>query len=348
MTPPAAGGEGAESERERVLALLRRHGWNANSFQALEPGISYFFEGDDACVAYVETAGAWVAAGAPIAPEARLAEVARRFQAEALRQGKRPRYFAVEERFLERTDLARTLVGAQPVWDPLEWEEILRGSRGLREQLRRARAKGVEVRLLASAELQDTARETRRGIDALIQRWLRSRKMAPLAFLVAVHPFSFSEERRYFVAERDGAVVGFLAVVPVFARGGWFLEDLLRDPRAPNGTTELLVDAAMKHLAQEGIRYATLGLAPLAGVGGWLGSAGRLGSGLYDFRGLHRFKARLRPQGWDPIYLAWPAKEKMLRPLADSLAAFAKGGLLRFGIETFVHARRRARSRQGL
>ena len=71
---PSAPGASMDDERLRVLALLRAFGFNATSFQILEPGYRYFFDGD-ACVAYCETGGAWVAAGAPIAPETRLRDV---------------------------------------------------------------------------------------------------------------------------------------------------------------------------------------------------------------------------------------------------------------------------------
>jgi len=47
---------------DRVLALLKRYGWNATSFQILEPGFRYWFLGDEACVGYVDTGRAWVAA----------------------------------------------------------------------------------------------------------------------------------------------------------------------------------------------------------------------------------------------------------------------------------------------
>ncbi len=348
-----------EASRARVLGLLRLHGWNATSFQALEPGLSYFFdEEDEACVAYVETGGAWVVAGAPIAAEERLASVARRFEEEAARRGRRVRYFAVEARFLERTSLSRLRIGEQPSWDPGAWGESLRGSRNLREQLRRSRAKGVRVRLLSPWEVEDPGSEVRRGMEALIERWMRVRQMAPMGFLVAIHPFPFGAERRYFVAERGGAVVGFLAAIPIYARDGWFFEDLLRDPHAPNGTAELLVDASMRSVAEEGCPYVTLGLAPLAGVSGWLRAAGRLGRSLYDFGGIRRFKARLRPQRWEPIFLAWPSPHPMathsrssppcarlsgareslqkISALVDSLAAFARGGLLRFGALTLL------------
>jgi len=323
-----------EESRRRVLELVRRHGWNATSFQVLEPGLSYFFE-DDACVAYVDTGRAWVVAGAPIAPESRLREVALRFEAEARRRRRRVRFFGVEERFCAGASLDRVRVGEQPVWDPAEWEQILRGSSSLREQLRRSRAKGVRVRVLEPDELADPG-GIRRRIERLIDRWSHSRPMAPMGFLVAIVPFTFRGERRYFVAEREGAVVGFLAAVPVYAREGWLLEDLLRDPEAPNGTAELLVDSAMRRLAEDGCRFATLGLAPLSGAEGWLRTARRLARGLYDFGGLRDFKAKLRPQGWEPIYLAWPKGEDERLAIFDSLAAFAHEGLLRFGLGTLL------------
>ena len=56
-------------QRARALQLLKRYGWNATSFQVLEPGVCYWFDpAREACVAYVDTGRAWVVAGAPIAP----------------------------------------------------------------------------------------------------------------------------------------------------------------------------------------------------------------------------------------------------------------------------------------
>jgi hypothetical protein len=91
-------------ERPRVLALLERHGWNATSFQILEPGFRYWFDGDDACVGYVDTGRAWVAAGPPIAPPERLADVTARFVAAAADARRRVCCFATEARFRDAVD----------------------------------------------------------------------------------------------------------------------------------------------------------------------------------------------------------------------------------------------------
>jgi phosphatidylglycerol lysyltransferase len=158
-----------------------------------------------------------------------------------------------------------------------------------------------------------------------------------MGFLVDVQLFDFAEERRYFVAEREGAVIGLLCAVPIFARGGWFFEDLLRDPRAPNGTTELLVDHAMRAARDEGSAYVTLGLAPLAGpVPTWLERVRGWTRALYDFDGVRAFKAKLSPDGWDAILLAYPEGASANVALYDALLAFARGSFLGFGVRTLL------------
>jgi len=177
----------------------------------------------------------------------------------------------------------------------------------------------------------------RESIDDLTERWLASHPMAPMGFLVQVHTHTFLEERRCFVAEREGQLVGFLGVIPVYARGGWFFEDFLGDPAAPNGTTELLIDAGMRAAAEGGIRYVTLGLVPLAGdVSPSLREFRRWTSQLYDFAGLRAFKAKFKPRSWDPIYLTHPPGVSSTRAILDTLTAFSRGGLLGFGVQTLL------------
>src|SRR4051794_25004323 len=160
------------AEATRVLELVERHGWNATAFQTLEPGYAYFFHGDDACVAYVDTGGAWVAAGGPIAAPAMLADATAAFIAAARQAGKRCCFFAVEDRLRDAAGGGlRTLsIGEQPVWDPTGWPATLAASRSLREQLRRARARGVRVRPVDAEELRAGA--TADAVRAVTERWL--------------------------------------------------------------------------------------------------------------------------------------------------------------------------------
>jgi phosphatidylglycerol lysyltransferase len=322
-------------EHARTHALVRRYGWNATAFQTLEAGYSYFFD-EDACVAHVDTGGAWIAAGAPIVAPDRLAVVAQAFANLARKRGKRCAFFATEPRFQAASPGFRSLqIGEQAVWVPAAWAGTLARHASLREQLRRARAKGVRVRRLATAELESGP--SCAAMQSVATQWLASRTMAPMGFLVRLEWSAYAAERRAFVAELDGRIVGFAGVIPVPARAGWFLEDLVRLPGAPNGTNELLIDAVMRWAAEQDSQWLTLGLAPLAGdVAPPLRFARRTAKYLYDFEGLRAFKSKLRPASWMPIYLSFPSGQGGFVSLLDAVGAFVTGGFLPFGARSLL------------
>lgn len=323
-----------EGDRKRAFELVREHGWNATSFQALENGFSYWFGADEGCVAHVDTGGAWVVAGVPLAPARALQPVAEAFVSAARRQRRRVAFFATERRFAREGGLRHLLIGEQPIWDPREWAGTLSRTPSLREQLRRGRAKGIEV----TREQGDVSSSSLRGeLETLVSAWAASRPLPPMSFLVRIDPFGLARERRIFVARRGGAVIGLATAVPVYARGGWLLRDVIRAPDAPNGTTDMLVDAAMRDAASLGSGYLTLGLAPLAGrVAPLLTLARRAGAALYDFAGLRAFKAKFRPRQWVPIYVSHPSDQSPSVAIYDSLVAFAGGGLFRYGIAALL------------
>jgi phosphatidylglycerol lysyltransferase len=330
---------GPVEPRARAFELVRRHGRDTVSFQGLETGYRYFFDGDDALVAFVDTGGAWVAAGGPIAPAARIVEVAHRFADAAIAQRRRACFFAAEQA-LVAAGLPAIRIGEQPVWTANRWDEVLAGASSLCYQLRRARHKQVEVRRLGSDELAPGTK-LRAEIDELGRHWQRTHRMPPMRFLVQLEPLTFASERMLFLAERGGTAVGLASAVPVYARRRMFIEDLVRAPDAPNGTVELLVDTVMRAVVAFGLSEVTLGLAPLAGdVARWLRLARWAGSSFYDFNGLRRFKAKLRPHAWEPIYLcAAPGGSKILA-LKDSLRAFAGGSLVGFATKTIFRSKR--------
>src|SRR5690606_28869898 len=97
-----------------------------------------------------------------------------------------------------------------------------------------------------------------------LEQWLGTRGLPPLHFLVETRALDAPYERRVYVAERDGEAVAFLVASPVPARHGWLVEQAVRGSGAPNGTVELLIDAAVRDAANRGDRYFTLGLSPLS------------------------------------------------------------------------------------
>ncbi len=322
-------------ERERLLHLLRRFGADAVSFLAVESGMQYWFEEGSlgtprACVAYVDTGRVWVAAGRPIADSSSVASVASAFVSSARANGRSACFFATETREIE--GFASLLLGKQPAWRPMEWPGIRARYRRLREQIRRARAKGVRVRRIDAREL-DPGSRLRSELEAIADEWLGSRHMAPMAFLVALEPYHVPTDHRYYAAERDGQPVAFLSAVPIYSTRGWLVEDIVRSRRAPNGTTEALLDMAMREAVDS--EWVTLGLAPLAGpVSRWLRFARFVSQPLYDFRGIQAFKERLHPSLWQDVWLLFPKSERPARHVVESLRAFAGGSLFAFAVRS--------------
>jgi lysylphosphatidylglycerol synthetase-like protein (DUF2156 family) len=319
-----------------VEDLALELGSDAMSFLAVETGMQHWIDdgtdGTGACVAYVATPGAWVAACAPLAPDGQHRRAAERFVAAARRAGRRASFFATES--LAVDGMTRVLVGEQPLFAPARWLDELARRRGLREQLRRARAKGVRARLVAAGELGE-GNELRVAVDALGRRWLRHRHLEPLGFLASIEPFHHPERHRYVIAEHRDRLVGFLSATPMRRGHGWLVEDVFRDRTAPSGTTETLLHALMVAVRDD--ETVTLGLTPLAGPVAWpLRAARWLSRPLYDFAGLRAFRERMHPGAWQPVYLVHPRRESSTLHFVAVLQAFARGSLIGFALRSFA------------
>ncbi|MGE3172974.1 MAG: phosphatidylglycerol lysyltransferase domain-containing protein [Planctomycetota bacterium] len=323
---------------------MLEHGAAACSYQLLDPGVEHWLaDGDDACVGFARVGRTWIAVGAPVT-HADAPTAARAFAAAAARQGGRALWFLAEAPLRQQLDPARRWlrIGAQPVWSPDALLANFERRRSLRMQLHRAANKGVVVREW------DAGRAT--GSLALARcllHWLGTRRAPPLRFLAGPTLLPDLRDRRVFVAERDGAPAAYLVLAPIPARHGWLVEQIVRGSGSCNGTSETLLCAAAAALGAAGAALLTLGCAPLSrrcgmpwpnGVTGRaLAAARRWGRRLYDFDGVDAFKAKFRPERWEPLYLGaadGPLRARDLWALARAEAggnpiAFALRGLLR-------------------
>lgn len=304
--------ESAPLERTRELVL--EHGWNSTSYQILNPGIRRWFSAaNDAVVGFAAAGSVRVVAGAPVCERERLPEIAAEFELEAAEGGERVCYFCAEARlesvYKDSPGHAKVLLGAQPVWQPGNWAALVAKHKSLRAQLNRSRNKGV----LVTEWSAEKARNNPALLDCLHQ-WLKAKGLPPLHFLVEPETLARLFDRRVFVAERAGETIGFVLLSPVARRNGWLFEQFVHRPGAPNGTVELMIDRAMRSLAEDGCEYATLGLAPLSTRApvppfrnplwlrvllAWIRLHGKR---FYNFDGLDAFKAKLRPESWEPVF----------------------------------------------
>lgn len=323
--------------RPAARELVLRHGWNTACYQVLNPGVRHWFSSArDAVVGYSTFARTRVVVGAPVCASERLEAVAAEFAAASAAANERVAFFAAGARLERLLGASHCLVslGAQPVWDPRFWPDIVRHKASLRAQLLRARNKGVSVTRWTPACASASP-----SLRRVLREWLASRGLPPLHFMTEPELLDHVEDRRIFVAERDVGegtqVVGFLVAAPIPARDGWLVEQWPRARAAPNGTTHLLVDAAMRDVAAAGAGYVSLGLAPLSLHGSstehvpppwmrwllaWMRAHARR---FYNFGGLEAFKASLQPMAWEPAFAIAPGDRftpSVLRAIAGVFA----------------------------
>jgi phosphatidylglycerol lysyltransferase len=317
--------------------LVLRHGWNATAYQILNPSVDLWFShAGDSVAGYAAYGNRWVIAGAPVCAPDRLASVVEELEWSARSTGSRVIFFGAGTRLARDAESGGAhhvlRIGAQPAWDAQEWADIVRGKASIRALLNRARNKGV-----ITTEWPSTVAENHPALVRVLADWLTTRGLPPLHFMTETATLGDLRDRRVFVAERGAEVIGFIVATPVPARNGWLLEQWPRVPDAPNGTTPLLVDTAMRALARDGARYVTMGLAPLSDRAGSIGGAEPLwlrftlgwmrahGRRFYNFPGLEAFKRRFEPIDWEPVSVIVRGERVTLADLQAIAGVFGGG-----------------------
>jgi lysylphosphatidylglycerol synthetase-like protein (DUF2156 family) len=298
-----------------LLRLQTLYGYSPHSLVSIAPGALLWSTPDiDGAIIYGEFGRVWLAAGDPLAPAEDTAELARQFAAFARRKNRVVAFVpstAEFARMVAPSDFTAVKVGASPYFDLQNWNPRGDGAKKIRAGVNQARRAGVAVEMISDGVDESLKKEAAQ----LCMHWLESRRSATtFGWLVALDPFLHSDHKKYFTARVDGKLVGLLTASPIPARKAWYLEDVLREPDAPQGTATLLVVEALAKLKAGGAVLATLGTSPLTtdGPNDLPGehrvvaraleiAAKRLG-GFYNFEGLRRFKGKFVPSSWESEY----------------------------------------------
>jgi lysylphosphatidylglycerol synthetase-like protein (DUF2156 family) len=326
----------------RLLELVRRYGYESQSFLSLYGGMKVWFADEpEAAVVYRQVGRVAVVVAAPLAARDHLVAATRRFLAYCDEQDLDCLMLPVGPEFAEAArscGMALLGVGESGYFKLPEWKPA--GDRGkkVRSGVNQARKAGVRVERYDPS--QDPDERTRNEIESLCQSWIDTREVDALGWLLELDPFKLCERKRYFLARNAaGGLEGMLACSPIYARRGWYLEDLIRRPDAERGVSELLVFEAINQLAAEGAELATLGASPLAGVKtadltGLFEQLARAMTLIYEhldafyhFKALHRFKSKFAPSFVEPEYAAVYPPRIRLRMIYAVIGAFDPAGV---------------------
>ena len=141
--------------------------------------------------------------------------------------------------------------------------------------------------------------------------------------------------------DAEGAIRGFLHLVPTYGRPAMSLSQMRRDRDTPNGLTEFLVVRSIELLRHRGVEELSLNFAafarllthPRGRLERLLARLIRLGNPFFQIESLYRFNAKFQPR-WEPRYLLYEGALGL--PRVGLAALHAEGLLPRLGVRSMV------------
>ena len=300
-----------------LFRFYQLHGYNAHALVGIATGTCVWICAEtEGAVAYNEFGKVWLVPGDPLASVEQLAKVSDLFLQKARAEGRVVGFMPATEQFAKQSSalgLRAIKIGSAPYFDLTTWAPRGDRAKKARAGMNQARRAGVYVNEVFKVDEQLISETT-----CLCKSWMSTRRSAiKFEWLFTVDPFQHKEKKKYFTArDANGRLVAFLAVSPIPARDGWYLEDVLRSKNAPNGTTDLLVVEVLDALKRSGAKLATLGTALMAtegvadpeiNVSPLLSRATSFVAGcfsiFYNFEGVRRFKSKFAPSWWESEYV---------------------------------------------
>jgi phosphatidylglycerol lysyltransferase len=202
-------------------------------------------------------------------------------------------------------------IGHEALLPLASFDLVGRSRANLRHTIARARRGGVQVQWYPEGLEAEEARRRWPELEALDRAWRRG-SGPQMGFTLGGFCRSILEDRPIAIAEgKDGRAIAFVTFLPTGADDGWVVDLMRRQPGSVPGALEWCIAEAATHLRRAGDRMLSLGLAPLAAIGGRhtplpervLAAFAWAVRPLYDVKGLARFKEKF-DVSWEAKYLA--------------------------------------------
>ncbi len=311
--------------------MLKRYGHNTHSFLSLYDGVQRFeAPGIEGYIAYIRSKNLVLAAGDPIVSESNTSALVKAFLEHFKDKVRHIGFIPVSQKttpVLTALNFDKIHIGCEPVFS---LQDLPKLSKNVKQAIHRATRKGLRVVPLSTKYEHE--------IRALSRRWAHAREIPPMGFLFQLCPLTLKTHKKYFLlVDQQDTLLAFLACSPIYARHGWYLEDLIRVHKSPNGATELLLHTALNELAAEGHDMASLALAPLARlpsadkshplINRSLKLVYRHLSLIYHFQTLEYFKNKFNPPIWEENSFCFYPKGVSPSLVLDLVRAFTPGGI---------------------
>jgi phosphatidylglycerol lysyltransferase len=202
-------------------------------------------------------------------------------------------------------------------------------ARSLRYASRRAEREGAVVEIVPAAGIASLIPQLRTVSDA----WLKAKGHDEKAFSVGHFDPSYLARLDMALVRAGGRIVAFANIWATANRAEISVDLMRHVDDMPYGTMDFLFVHLMMWGKDQGYRWFTLGIAPLAGIEArrmapiWARAGAflyRHGDSFYGFEGLRAYKEKFSPV-WEPRYIAGPGGVGLARALID-LQTLVGGG----------------------
>ncbi|MBU3179450.1 DUF2156 domain-containing protein [Clostridium estertheticum] len=305
-------------DKEKVRKLLNKYGENSLSYITIEDDKKYYFGNNvEGAIAYTTVSGVAVCAGDPVCSDENMPLLITEFITYCKQNNFAICFCHTLEKHIPLytyLGFGKTKCGEEAMFD-LETYTLTGGKAAkIRNAINHASALGITISEYKPLVKRDKLIEQQ--ISEVSDEWLKNKNSSELSFMLGTISLNNPMDRRYFAAyDNKTEMLGFIVFSP-FAGGKGYLADITRRRNnAPIGVMEKITIEAFNKMKLEGVKWGTLGLAPLVNVADDGGVAGKLFQFVYEklnsfygFKGLYHYKKKYSPTVWENRYIVYYPK----------------------------------------
>ncbi|WP_248482909.1 bifunctional lysylphosphatidylglycerol flippase/synthetase MprF [Tepidibacter aestuarii] len=311
----------SSEDRTKVRRYLKKYGYNSISYLALEKDKKYFFSKNiDGAVIYVISSGVAVCSGDPICDEDDAVQLLSEFISYCKEKEFRICFCQISGKFINefnKLGFGFIKYGEEAMFDLETYTTCGKKAAKIRQAINNANRLGVEIFEYKPLENKDTTIE--KEILEVSNEWLSFKKSGELSFMLGSISLDNPMDRRYFIAvDSDKKILGFVVFVPFLGGKGYYADVTRRRADAPIGVMEKIMINAFNEMKNEGVKWGSLGVAPLANVREdkekiqislfIMEFIYKNINNFYGFKSLHQYKKKYGPTRWESRFLAYYPK----------------------------------------
>lgn len=316
VRPWLVGKKNSKSDIQHARTLLNLYSQNPAAYLTLEEDKTLFFgEKVDGVIPYGVVRDVIVMNGDPVCAPEDFPILLEEFKQFCHKTAHKLFILNATDAFIEeykRQGFGYVKCGEEARFNLQEYEISGKKGQKMRMNINHAKKAGVTVEEYKILEKKNP--EIEKELNRISEEWLEGKKTSLLQFVLGTVGLDNPMDKRYFYARnKDGKIVAFIVFVPFMGLDGYMADVTRHGKDAPGGVMEYIIYEAFQVFKEEGIKYGSLGIAPLAGLNE---KSDNLVERLlcfvynhlnqcYGFKDLYRAKKNYSPNEWLPSYYVY-------------------------------------------